>query len=175
MEFWKLGVQYYAAARSAVQSGLLPVCGNLFHHAIEAFLKARFSLTLSLNQVKRLAGKTGHELPPLWNAFKAEFPGAGLEQFDDAIAAVQPFERLRYPDAIVKEGAQILVGKFITPPRPNAPPRYQVDPPAIDHLVGKLFELCSRNPVFFMVRMNSHGREAIMHNNPIGERFVPKC
>lgn len=99
LEFWKLGVQYYAAARSAVQSGQLPVCGNLFHHAIEAFLKVRFSLTLSLSQVRKLAGKTGHELPPLWNAFKAEFPGAGLEQFDDSIADVQRFERLLYPDA----------------------------------------------------------------------------
>jgi len=31
--------QYYAAARFAVHAGCIPVCGNLFHHAVEMLLK----------------------------------------------------------------------------------------------------------------------------------------
>jgi hypothetical protein len=41
--FLSLGIQYYAAARLAVLAELSPVFGNLYHHAIEAFLKAQLS------------------------------------------------------------------------------------------------------------------------------------
>jgi hypothetical protein len=49
-EFMKLGVQYYAAAR-AIQ--LLPVTGNLYHHALEMFLKAGLSRKYSLAELNR--------------------------------------------------------------------------------------------------------------------------
>ena len=74
-EFLNLGIQYYAAARSAVLAGLLPVFGNLYHHAIEAFLKARLSQKFTLKQLKDEKQGAGHKLPLLWNSFKAEFPG----------------------------------------------------------------------------------------------------
>src|ERR1700693_1186113 len=36
--FFDLGIQYYIAARlSVVLAGLVPVCGNLYHHALEMF------------------------------------------------------------------------------------------------------------------------------------------
>jgi hypothetical protein len=174
LHFLQLGVQYYAAARSAVLGGLLPVCGNLFHHAIEAFLKARLSQKLPLRQVRKLGGRTGHELLPLWDAFRAEFQGAGLEHFNGTIADLERFERLRYPDAVIEEGAVMLAGTFIGAPETDSPPRYQIDPPVIDRLVARIFELCSRNPVFFTSGMNSYARDAITRNNPVGERFVPK-
>jgi hypothetical protein len=44
-EFMRLGVQYYIAARSAAWAGLLPVCGNLYHHSIEMFLKSGIART----------------------------------------------------------------------------------------------------------------------------------
>jgi hypothetical protein len=34
-EFMRLGTQYYIAARYVAWAGLLPVSGNLYHHAIE--------------------------------------------------------------------------------------------------------------------------------------------
>jgi len=176
VQFLRLGVQYYVAGRSAVLAALLPISGNLFHHAIESFLKARLSQKLSLQKVKALGGRTGHELPPLWDAFKTEFPMARLEEFDGTIADLEHFERLRYPDAVIKEGAEILVGTgtFIGTPGANPAPRYQIDTLVIDHLVAKIFEVCSRNPAFFTGGMNSYAREAITRNNPIGERFLPK-
>jgi len=59
-EFMRLGVQYYVAARSAALVGatLMPVCGNLYHHALEMFLKAGLSRKYSLAELKRF----GHKL-----------------------------------------------------------------------------------------------------------------
>ena len=39
-QFVAAGVQYYIAARGAALAGLMPVSGNLFHHAFEMLLKA---------------------------------------------------------------------------------------------------------------------------------------
>jgi hypothetical protein len=58
-EFMKLGVQYYVAARSAAWAGLLPVCGNLYHHTLEMFLKAGLSRKYSLRELQK---KFGHRL-----------------------------------------------------------------------------------------------------------------
>jgi hypothetical protein len=168
MRFLGLGVQYYVAARSAALAGLLPVCGNLFHHAIEALLKARLSQKHPLPQLKQ---KFGHELPRLWDAFKAEFPGAGLENFDSAIADVEHFERLRYPDRVIVEGAAMIVRAFITPPESNSVPRYQLNLPVMDELVAKIFEVSSRNPLFHSCRMNPYAREALTRDNSFGDRW----
>jgi hypothetical protein len=43
-QFAELGVQYYVAARSAAWG--LPVCRNLYHHALEMLLKAGLSGTI---------------------------------------------------------------------------------------------------------------------------------
>jgi hypothetical protein len=177
--FLSLGVQYYAAARSAVLAGLLPVCGNLYHHAIELFLKARLSQNFPLEQLRKQGGRAGHELPLLWNAFKTEFPGAGLEQFDDTIASIERFEGLRYPDAIIAEGAQMILlwdpspfptGQIsgTTPP----PLRYEIVVTDIDRLIVKIFEVCSRNPMFFTNGMRACARDAITRDNPVAEQLV---
>jgi len=184
--FLSLGIQYYAAARSAVLAGLLPVFGNLYHHAIEAFLKARLSQKVSLNrkqlkkQLKQQGGKTGHELPPLWTAFKAEFPGAGLEEFDNTIASIEPFERLRYPDdAIIAEGAQIIASwnasSFPTAKTSGTTPparAYEIVVTDIDRLIAKIFKVCSRNPKFFTNGMTPCARDAITRDNPVAEQLV---
>ena len=52
-EFFKLGMHYYAAARSAARSGFMPVCGTLYHHALEMFLKGRLINTYSSEQLKQ--------------------------------------------------------------------------------------------------------------------------
>jgi len=47
------GFQYYIVARCGVRAHLLPVTGNLFHHAIEMFLKARLSQSMSSKEMKK--------------------------------------------------------------------------------------------------------------------------
>jgi hypothetical protein len=104
--FLRLGMQYYVAARSAAIAGLIPVCGNLFHHTIEMFLKASLSQTKSLKELKDLK----HGLKPLWHAFKAEFSTAKLEEFDKLIEELDAFERIRYPDNVISDGAAMHLG-----------------------------------------------------------------
>src|SRR5690242_6221306 len=96
-EFMKLGFQYYVAARSAVMAQLLPVCGNLYHHSLEMFLKAGLSRHITLDDLKN-PGKFGHDLLKLWSAFKAQFAAAGeLDEFDVTVTKLNKFEEIRYP------------------------------------------------------------------------------
>jgi hypothetical protein len=55
-EFIATGTQYYVAGRYAVIAGLMPVAGNLLHHAIEMCLKGALSKKAgkSLQQLKKL-------------------------------------------------------------------------------------------------------------------------
>ena len=156
---------------------------SLYHHAIEAFLKARLSQKFSLKQLKKQlknqGGRTGHELPLLWDAFKAEFPSTGLEQFDDTIASIEPFERLRYPDAIIIEGAQIIaawnpssIPTEQTSGTARPPPRYEIVVTDIDRLIAKIFEVCSRSPTFFTNGMTACARDAITRDNPMAGQLV---
>jgi hypothetical protein len=60
--FTDLAVQYYVAARLAARAFLLPVNGNLFHHAVELCLKAALVGTLTLKQMKK---RYGHDIRKL--------------------------------------------------------------------------------------------------------------
>src|SRR5262249_6364770 len=100
------GFQYYVAARYAVRARLSPVAGNQFHHAIELFLKARVSQSMSSTDMKK---KFRHDLKALWIAFKSEFPLYDLTRFDQAIEEVDQFETIRYPDEIIKKGTELVI------------------------------------------------------------------
>ena len=39
MQYFRFGTQYYVAGRYAALVWLIPVAGNLLHHAIEMYLK----------------------------------------------------------------------------------------------------------------------------------------
>jgi hypothetical protein len=65
---------------SAVLVGLMPVCGNLYHHAVELFLKAGLSRKYSMRDLAN-RHKFGHCLPKIWEAFKADFASPALRQF----------------------------------------------------------------------------------------------
>src|SRR5262245_53990136 len=98
--FGALAVQYFVAGRAAAIHQLLPVVGNLLHHAAEMALKAALASTLSLAQMKKL----GHHLPKIWAEFKTANP-VDAPRFDSAVEELHRFEELRYPDSIVERGA----------------------------------------------------------------------
>jgi hypothetical protein len=176
-EFFKLGIQYYAAARSAARSGFLPVCGNLSHHALEMFFKGRLINSHSMEDLKN---RFGHRQEKLWVAFKADMK-TDLEGFDGVIAAVNRFERLRYPEDLVINGAEIRLNWVPWKPLPGFEgsgfvkvPKYSLDVWEIDLLVATIFKVCSRNPKFFTGGMNAYAREAITYENEAcGGWFVP--
>jgi hypothetical protein len=164
--FWDTGIQYYVAGRAAVLAALNPVYGSLFHHAVESCLKARLSQKYSLKQLAQR--QFGHNLTKLWETFKLDFPNENLAEFDDIIADLDRFEWLRYPDAIVKEGAQIgVVGSSS-----GGEPIYRIDLDGVDKLVARVFQVCSRNPYFFTGRLNDYARDALTRTNPVGAALV---
>ena len=89
-EFVARAFQYYVVARHAVFCQFMPVAGNLFHHAVELFLKMGILLKFAENQlqkeVKRLKDGFGHDLTKLWDEFKKVQSDPSLSQFDSALS-----------------------------------------------------------------------------------------
>lgn len=167
--FLKFGVQYYVAARSAVLAGLLPVSGNLYHHAIEMFLKAGLSSNHS-------TVKFGHNLKILWKEFKTEFEKSSFEKYDSTITSLDAFESIRYPNKLIKEGARMMtvwntVDNSMAISSNMQPPMYKVVVNDIDELIINIFEICSKNPKFFVVTLSDYGRNVIVKDNPFSIKW----
>lgn len=169
-QFFDLGMQYYIAARlSAVLTGLMPVCGNLYHHAVEMFLKSGISRKHSMRDLAN-PNKFGHCLPKLWKAFRIDFVSPALQQFDTVITTLQKWDDIRYPDKVLAEGALMSIewaDALPPPPSPHqflpSPPAYNVNGAAIDNFVKTIFEVLQRLPGQYKGRVNSnpHLREIL--------------
>ena len=96
--------QYYATARFVMHAGCAPVCGNLFHHAVEMFLNVGLAQRRELSDLERMRHKLKEKL---WPAFKEDFPNPHLTQHDKTIACVDKFEDIRYPDEM--ENCRVFV------------------------------------------------------------------
>jgi hypothetical protein len=169
-QFMKLGVQYYVAARQSAWSGLW-VCGNLYHHALEMFLKAGLSRKYSLPELRK---QFCHELIPTWNAFKADFSSPALSEFNATIADIAGFEDIRYPDKVVKYGAQIIIDYRAQPREPSLrpEPEYRLDFYEIDRLIGAIFGASSQNPLFYMSDLKPDVRAMLARDNPVAAQLL---
>lgn len=72
-EYFHLATQYYTAARYSARAALTPVCGNLFHHAIELYVKGALREHVSTEEMKDL----GHRLNNLWARFNLDRRSTG--------------------------------------------------------------------------------------------------
>src|SRR5437763_14081811 len=105
-EFFATAGQYYVVGRFAAFAGLIPITGNLLHHAVEMFLKGGLSKKgLSLADLKKL----NHNLPNIWTKFKTTFNDPALNQFDDAIRLLHRWEDIRYPDLTAAKGMRATI------------------------------------------------------------------
>ena len=172
-EFMKLGVQYYAAARQSAWSGLW-VCGNLYHHALEMFLKAGLSRQHSLLELR--SPKFRHKLIVIWNTFKDEFPSATLLEFDATITDIAGFEDIRYPDKVLKHGGQITIEYRARQREPSLrhEPEYRCDFYEIDRIVGAIFGVSSLNPLFFTLGLKPDVRAMLARDNPVADQILGK-
>lgn len=162
--YFSLATQYYITARFAAISMLLPVCGNLFHHAIEMYLKGNLSIKLSEDELKAL----NHNLKKSWELFKTEVHDPTLSNFDNTIVTLDKFEDIRYPDKIHSKGAIIFVdmgkGKsYLLPKRPEI--EYRINVWRIDALVKILFAKAGFNPQFFMSSLNKNASKYLRELN----------
>jgi len=166
--FYDCGMQYYVAARFAARAGLVPIHGNLFHHAIEMCLKAALVGTLTVAKMRQIS----HHLPALWNRFKEKETDPALARFDPTIQALEEFESIRYPDKIVDEGMLVNVvwqPEHVTASSGSAkrPPKYEVIIADIDNLVIEVLHRASVDPRSLVIRIHdAAAREALAYQNP---------
>jgi HEPN domain-containing protein len=105
--FFSNGLQYYAAGRYSVFAGGNYVAGNILHHAVEMCLKGALEKAgWTLPKLRSLK----HDLPKIWRKFKSETGATGLDKFDDEIEALHAYEKIRYPDEIMRGGMHSLIG-----------------------------------------------------------------
>jgi hypothetical protein len=166
-EFFSNGCQYYIAGRYGAFAGLNTVVGNLLHHAIEHFLKGVLAKTKSLKELKKLL----HNLPAIWDAFKAQVNDPTLARFDDVISRLHKFEDLRYPDPnepgmlchieLTKARAAEVAAMIASTPT-SAPtstlPQYDLILEEIDELVAVIFAAASLEPKAYFGRRLGHQR-----------------
>jgi len=155
-QYFQAAVQYHVTARYAALAGFLPVCGNLFHRAIEMYLKGYLCTTLNEAQRRHLK----HNLPEIWARFKKEVSGSRLDGFDEIVSALHKFERIRYPEEIVGRGMLALIRfkksdvEIMESSRREV--RYEVVVGELDALAKVIFEESKFNPLFFTKSLNRH-------------------
>ena len=168
MPFCSLVWNIYITARSAALANLINVCGNLYHHAIEMLLKAVLSRRYSVDQLR--SKKFRHNLPILWDRFKAEFSSIGLQDFDEPIRDLHRFEIIRYPDKLSEQGGLLFI-EWGTSSQDSLPgfPTYKINATNIDHLVVKLFDVSSADlaTCMYTLKSNLHVREILTRYNPV--------
>ena len=109
MDFLSVSFQYFVAGRHAYSCRFVPVSANLFHHAFEMIFKARILETRYTPE--HLKQKPyGHSLGRLWTEFKSLTGATHLAQHDPAIAGLDTFEEIRYPN-FPKGHSIIMVGE----------------------------------------------------------------
>ena len=172
VQFAQLAVQYYVAGRYAAIAQLIPVLGNLLHHAIEMSLKAALADHMTLKQLRNLS----HDLTKVWAQFKSQYPAAPAARFDDVVAALHRFEDLRYPDSVLAKGAMmelVLFRKHVGTPRTPAPtvPRYALVLEEIDELQAFIFGTANLNPRFFVGSMGAEGMQHLLIHNRSGRAW----
>ena len=156
------GTQYYIAARFGAVEWLSPVCANLFHHAIEMYLKGY----LCVRSVKNLQTEFGHDLEKIWEEFKAtqEVPDAMLCRFDPTICDLNKYEDIRYPDKLLMYGMIVQIN--FEPPSLSgldqdsltSVPRYGLVVDKIDSLVKVIFEKAKLNHKYFSLGLKESTR-----------------
>ena len=167
--FFKTGSQYYIAGRFAAFAWFHPVAGNLFHHAIEMYLKGALSKTKSLSDLRKLS----HDLLSGWAAFKVHANDRALDRFDATIAGLHDYEELRYPDSVIAKGMESTI-EIVRSSIPNGAatggtsvPPYRVCVQDIDELVSVIFAAASRNPQAYLRFPNDPAREFLTKDNTV--------
>ena len=166
--YFEAGVGYYLTGRFAWLAGAVPVAGNLFHHAVEMFLKGHLAATTTEEERKGLS----HNLPRTWVQYKRTVLDATLDQFDGIIEAVDHFENLRYPEKVENYIVQFAsTGPFIYPTGPAvgmSTPTFTVVVNEIDALVAELLRHANYSTWRFAAHFPEGARAFLKRDNLTG-------
>jgi len=165
--YFRYATDYYVAGRFAFFARSMPTAGNLFHHAVELYLKG--SLIHELNEKGRK--NLGHRLERIWRRFKQSIREPGLDRFDGVITALDSFENIRYPEKTARLGAGL--GFSLAAPGPtllgsfkDKTPQYTIIIHQIDELVAELVKKSALNPHFLKVRISEGEKIYLTRDNP---------
>jgi hypothetical protein len=160
-------LEYHITARYAAFSGLSSVCGILFHHALEMYLKGYHSSKLEAGQLRKL----GHDLDKSWEAFKRDFAGSGLERFDKTIRALDEHEALRYPERVASAGALTIIINMSKPlsqvsnTKLNKGKQFNLVVDELDALAKLVLEKSKINSAAFAQRFSNDAQEFLKRDN----------
>jgi hypothetical protein len=182
--FVSAGVQYYIAARASTLAGLMPVSGNLFHHAVEMLLKAGIIKhgameNISFDKTDQHLRSLGHKLIKSWDQFKALHPAENLGRWDALIADLDRWEEIRYfpkrqtsmsmtVDFRKEHRAQRLA---IAPQRPGKVKvtEYALPLEECDEFLKEIWRLLGFTPEYFKIAsavvMRAKARELYLEEN----------
>ena len=138
--------QYYATARFAMYAQRLPVCGTLFHYAVELALKGGLARKRELAELKDM----GHSLQVLWRASKMITPTRTYTGTTRPSRMVDKFYVLRYPGT--KGSIAIYADWSVMPVMAKtsgglrAPKHYPLIVSDVDDLFADIFRAASWNP-----------------------------
>jgi HEPN domain-containing protein len=161
------GLHYYIAARYTMIVHFIPIAGNLVHHAIEFLLKG--ALIEQLDEAARR--KFRHNLQKLWRHYKRERNNPALAKFDQTISDISKFERIRYPEEILRLGMLAEIGPVRnTFPQPQGVKRprgalYQLAFDEVDELVELIFQIEGINPEFFTCQLDKDAKRYLEYQN----------
>ena len=164
--FLPLALQCLVSARFMALQLQVPVAGNLFHHAVEFFLKEAVAHRVP---VSRLASrKLGHDLEALWREFKVEHTKADESLFP-IVATLNRFEDIRYPVAGEVQGPQLHLAIFRHPEGKSmgAPSAYALVLEDVDHLLQHIVSQTRLDGILKMTvgQLPSASRQALTESN----------
>jgi hypothetical protein len=156
------GLDYYVAGRFSIAHRSMAVGASILHHAVEMLLKACLAKDDPIETIRKYGYREsyGHNLARLWQEFRARNQLPLSTEFDATIESLHDFELIRYPDKMIREGAQIRMDIFDVdnPPSTNAqmPEKlYALKLPPVERLIGLLFAASEMNPVNFLPRLEN--------------------
>jgi hypothetical protein len=165
--YFTSALHYHAVARYAFFSGFIPVCGNLFHHAIEMYLKGYFCESTDEDERKAM----GHNLKKIWRRFKRDASDASLNRFDSVISDLDEHEGIRYPEKIAKLGmtGYITLTKgsvtegVLTDKQPL--PHYEITVDELDALSREIVAKSPINPQGLIAALNQFALDFLNREN----------
>jgi hypothetical protein len=167
---FQFATSYYAAGRWSAAARLSTISGNLFHHAIEYYLKGALAPSTSAEQMK----KAGHNLKRVWRSVKAV--GINLPAHDRTIADVHRFERIRYPEKIVRAGLTMSTSLGPGGPhlaqQPSTIPHYRLSVSEIDDLVIAILDAANVHPFWTSVTLGEQGGLWLRDGNAHAKRWT---
>jgi hypothetical protein len=168
----RYGLEYYVLGRFATAHGFISVNANVLHHGVELLLKACLAKDDPIEKIRLYGNRKGgyyHDIVQLWQEFKLRQNVPPPVEFDAIVEGLHEFERIRYPEFLIRDGGMIRIDIFDVenPPTENSgmpEKQYALKLPEIDRLMGLLLAASGANESFFVSRITNDKQAMIYYD-----------